>query len=331
VCSRPNIGSVSVTCNRAVKYRGPKRPWQFGRKVDVSSYRELAELQARKAFLAVVLLLISNIKGHLKLLFFLDLIIFLPPCGASAYPCPIHVRASQRRPPNEKPRHERHQQQEDRCRPEGLDQIHCPPCLREHPRKGGALPGRCFGQCNRPKVNVSTEYELRQMKGPAAARLSRTWSSKSRIKSSGWRHRPTKRPDTPAPRIRDEDANLDHLRRPRAGDCNQSGSRRALYLKCEGKDNEEPATHSVRIDGLDQQRSLPIMARPTCEGCTSIDVRRWHREGRLHAGRHFFRRLLSVWPSLATATRRNERQVICGKRKWRNALHASKTHVRLPR
>jgi hypothetical protein len=27
--------------------------------------------------------------------------------------------------------------------------------------------------------------------------------------------------------------------------------------------------------------------RPTCEGCVSIDVRRWHREGRLHAGQHF--------------------------------------------
>jgi hypothetical protein len=26
---------------------------------------------------------------------------------------------------------------------------------------------------------------------------------------------------------------------------------------------------------------------PTCEGCMSIDVRRWHREGRLHAGQHF--------------------------------------------
>jgi hypothetical protein len=35
------------------------------------------------------------------------------------------------------------------------------------------------------------------------------------------------------------------------------------------------------------------MARPayggraTCEGCKSIDVRRWHREGRLHAGQFF--------------------------------------------
>jgi hypothetical protein len=35
------------------------------------------------------------------------------------------------------------------------------------------------------------------------------------------------------------------------------------------------------------------MARPayggrtTCESCTSIDVRRWHREGRLRAGQHF--------------------------------------------
>ncbi len=27
--------------------------------------------------------------------------------------------------------------------------------------------------------------------------------------------------------------------------------------------------------------------RPTCEGCASIDVRRWHREGRLHAGQYF--------------------------------------------
>jgi hypothetical protein len=27
--------------------------------------------------------------------------------------------------------------------------------------------------------------------------------------------------------------------------------------------------------------------RPTCEGCKSIDVRRWHREGRLHAGQGF--------------------------------------------
>jgi hypothetical protein len=29
------------------------------------------------------------------------------------------------------------------------------------------------------------------------------------------------------------------------------------------------------------------MARPTCESCVSIDVRRWHREGRLHSGQHF--------------------------------------------
>ena len=27
--------------------------------------------------------------------------------------------------------------------------------------------------------------------------------------------------------------------------------------------------------------------RPTCEGCKSIDVRRWHRDGRLHAGQYF--------------------------------------------
>jgi hypothetical protein len=27
--------------------------------------------------------------------------------------------------------------------------------------------------------------------------------------------------------------------------------------------------------------------RPTCEGCKSIDVRRWHREGQLHAGLQF--------------------------------------------
>ena len=27
--------------------------------------------------------------------------------------------------------------------------------------------------------------------------------------------------------------------------------------------------------------------RPTCEGCVSIDMRHWHREGRLHAGQHF--------------------------------------------
>jgi hypothetical protein len=36
-----------------------------------------------------------------------------------------------------------------------------------------------------------------------------------------------------------------------------------------------------------------LMARPAygvrtrCESCTSIDVRRWHRQGRLHAGQHF--------------------------------------------
>jgi hypothetical protein len=29
------------------------------------------------------------------------------------------------------------------------------------------------------------------------------------------------------------------------------------------------------------------MARPTCEGCRSIDVRRWRREGRLLEGQHF--------------------------------------------
>jgi hypothetical protein len=28
-------------------------------------------------------------------------------------------------------------------------------------------------------------------------------------------------------------------------------------------------------------------ARATCEGCMSIDVRRWHREGRLRVGRRF--------------------------------------------
>jgi hypothetical protein len=27
--------------------------------------------------------------------------------------------------------------------------------------------------------------------------------------------------------------------------------------------------------------------RPTCEGCKSIDVRRWHREGRLRASQYF--------------------------------------------
>lgn len=27
--------------------------------------------------------------------------------------------------------------------------------------------------------------------------------------------------------------------------------------------------------------------RPTCESCLSIDMRRWHREGRLTAGQHF--------------------------------------------
>ena len=29
------------------------------------------------------------------------------------------------------------------------------------------------------------------------------------------------------------------------------------------------------------------MTRATCEGCLSIDVRRWHPEGRLHEGQHF--------------------------------------------
>jgi hypothetical protein len=28
-------------------------------------------------------------------------------------------------------------------------------------------------------------------------------------------------------------------------------------------------------------------ARTTCESCTSIDVRQWHREGRLHPGQQF--------------------------------------------
>ena len=28
-------------------------------------------------------------------------------------------------------------------------------------------------------------------------------------------------------------------------------------------------------------------ARATCESCKSIDVRRWHREGRLSAGQYF--------------------------------------------
>jgi hypothetical protein len=31
----------------------------------------------------------------------------------------------------------------------------------------------------------------------------------------------------------------------------------------------------------------PFGARDTCESCKSIDVRRWHREGRLRAGQHF--------------------------------------------
>jgi hypothetical protein len=30
-----------------------------------------------------------------------------------------------------------------------------------------------------------------------------------------------------------------------------------------------------------------IAENPTCEGCMSIDVRRWHREGLLHAGQRF--------------------------------------------
>jgi hypothetical protein len=31
----------------------------------------------------------------------------------------------------------------------------------------------------------------------------------------------------------------------------------------------------------------PYGGRPTCEGCKSIDIRRWHREGRLRAGQCF--------------------------------------------
>jgi hypothetical protein len=33
--------------------------------------------------------------------------------------------------------------------------------------------------------------------------------------------------------------------------------------------------------------SRPYGGSPTCEMCQSIDVRRWHREGRLHAGQSF--------------------------------------------
>jgi hypothetical protein len=32
----------------------------------------------------------------------------------------------------------------------------------------------------------------------------------------------------------------------------------------------------------------PYGGRLTCEGCKSIDVRRWHRVGRLHLGQHFW-------------------------------------------
>jgi hypothetical protein len=33
--------------------------------------------------------------------------------------------------------------------------------------------------------------------------------------------------------------------------------------------------------------AYPYGGRTTCESCRSIDVRRWHREGRLHSGQHF--------------------------------------------
>jgi hypothetical protein len=37
------------------------------------------------------------------------------------------------------------------------------------------------------------------------------------------------------------------------------------------------------------------MARGTIEGCMSIDVRSWHREGRLHAGQCFLHTLTWMW------------------------------------
>jgi hypothetical protein len=37
------------------------------------------------------------------------------------------------------------------------------------------------------------------------------------------------------------------------------------------------------------------MARATCEGCMSIDVRRWHREGLLCTGQRFSHPLTWTW------------------------------------
>ena len=37
------------------------------------------------------------------------------------------------------------------------------------------------------------------------------------------------------------------------------------------------------------------MTRPTTEGCMSIDVRSWHREGRLRPGQRFARSLTWMW------------------------------------
>jgi hypothetical protein len=43
-----------------------------------------------------------------------------------------------------------------------------------------------------------------------------------------------------------------------------------------------------------------LMARATCEGCMSIDVRRWHREGLLCAGQRFSHPLTWTWMPTAS-------------------------------
>ena len=41
----------------------------------------------------------------------------------------------------------------------------------------------------------------------------------------------------------------------------------------------------IQAGSLDARRAYG--GRTTCESCPSIDVRQWHREGRLHPGQHF--------------------------------------------
>jgi hypothetical protein len=54
---------------------------------------------------------------------------------------------------------------------------------------------------------------------------------------------------------------------------------------CEG--NLQRLHLPIDFDGGDLMARRALGGRATCESCPSIDVREWHRQGRLHSGQHF--------------------------------------------